>query len=247
MVTPFLVFRGLGKWFNPLALEARDSRFKSGVPDQFFDNLRKLRAGVVYRVCPRPPTQRRDFDYLRPLQQFRGCGSLVERWIASPANGVRFSALAPAGVVQWEERGARNAQTAVRIRASAPAGAAQWQSSRMVGGRPGVRFPALAPSVPPGKHARRCAGFVNRISQFDSGTRLHSGKALRTSNRPITDREMVRFHLPEPSLMKFHCRVDWRRFQLGLISQRRAFESHLRNHPQAWASRSTGGLLACTQ
>ena len=38
MVTPFLVFRGLGKRFNPLALEARDSRFESGVPDQFFDN-----------------------------------------------------------------------------------------------------------------------------------------------------------------------------------------------------------------
>ena len=57
MVTPFLVFRGLGKWLNPLALEARDSRFKSGVPDQFFDNLSKVRAGVVYRVCPGPPTQ----------------------------------------------------------------------------------------------------------------------------------------------------------------------------------------------
>ena len=39
MVTPFLVLRGLGKRLNPLALEARDSRFKSGVPDQFFDNL----------------------------------------------------------------------------------------------------------------------------------------------------------------------------------------------------------------
>jgi hypothetical protein len=29
---------------------------------------------------------------------------------------------------------------------------------------------------------------------------------------------------------RFYCGVDWRRFQLGLISQRRAFESHLRNH-----------------
>src|SRR5260370_40940401 len=25
-------------------------------------------AGVVHRVCPGPPPQRRDFDYLRPLQ-----------------------------------------------------------------------------------------------------------------------------------------------------------------------------------
>ncbi len=247
MVTPFFVFRGLGKRFNPLALEARDSRFESGVPDQFFDNLRQLRAGVVYRLCPGPPTRRRDFEYLRPLQVcLRGCGSLVERRIASPANGVRFSALAPAVVVQWEERGARIAQTAVRTRAPAPASVAQWQSSRTVGGRFRVRFPALAPSVP-GKHKWRCAGFVNRISQFDSDTRLHSGKALRASNRLITDREMVRFHLPEPGFSKLHCGVDWRWFQLGLISQRRAFESRLRNHFIRWASRSTGGLLACTQ
>ena len=154
---------------------------------------------------------------------------MVERRIASPANGVRFSALAPAGVVQWEEWGARNAQTAVRIRASAPAGVAQWQSSRTVSGRPGLDSRHWLQVCPPGKHVRRCAGFVNRISQFDSDTRLHSGKALRASGRPITDREMVRFHLPEPILMKFYCGVDWRRFQLGLISQRRAFESHLRN------------------
>ena len=95
VVTPFLVFRGLGKWLNPLALEARDSRFKSGVPDQFFDNLHELSAGVVYRLCPGPPTQRRDFEYLRPLQSFCGRGLLVGHRIASPVNGVRFSALAP--------------------------------------------------------------------------------------------------------------------------------------------------------
>ena len=41
-IAPFVFFgpvlinfqRELGKWLNPLALEARDSRFESGVPDQ---------------------------------------------------------------------------------------------------------------------------------------------------------------------------------------------------------------------
>lgn len=55
VVTPFLVFRGLGKWLNPLALEARDSRFKSGVPDQIFDNqllaVSDRRSAISQNVC----------------------------------------------------------------------------------------------------------------------------------------------------------------------------------------------------
>ena len=77
---------------------------------------------MVYRVCPGPPTQRRDFDYLRPLQSLCGCGRLVGHKIAGPTNGVRFSALAPfssgAGVAQGEEGRIRNAEVGVSRRCS---------------------------------------------------------------------------------------------------------------------------------
>lgn len=68
MVAPFLVFRGLGKWLNPLALEARDSRFKSGVPDQFFDNSSELRAGVAHWLSAGSPVQATEFDSPHSLQ-----------------------------------------------------------------------------------------------------------------------------------------------------------------------------------
>jgi hypothetical protein len=171
---------------------------------------------------------------------------LVERWIASPANGVRFSALAPAGEVQWEERGARNAQTAVRIRASAPAGVSQWQSCRTVSGRPGFDSRHWLQVCPPGKHLRRCAGFVNRISRFDSDTRLHSGKALRASNRLITDREMVRFHLPEPD---FDVLLRSRLETVPAWSHKP--KTCVRVAPPQpfvrWACRSKVGFLVCTE
>jgi hypothetical protein len=120
--------------------------------EQVFDNLNKHHrsvkwAGVVYRLCPGPPTQRRDFDYLRPLQGFCGCGLLVGHRIASPINGVRFSALAPfhAGVAQVEEHRTRNAEAGV---SNTPSGSSRCSSTgeQLHGRQPmSVRFAPLAP------------------------------------------------------------------------------------------------------
>jgi hypothetical protein len=69
-----------------------------------------------------------------------------------------------------------------------------------------VRFPVSAPKV--GKHCRRCACFVSRKSEFDSRSDLHTGQALRASNRPITDRDGVRFSRPVPTGASFNGRIS---------------------------------------
>jgi hypothetical protein len=87
-----------------------------------------LEAGVVYRVCPGPPTQRRDFDYLRPLHFNAG----VAHWlgVGSPVRATEFDSphSLHAGEAQMEERRIRNAEVGFRIPSLAPANVAQWRA-----------------------------------------------------------------------------------------------------------------------
>ena len=117
---------------------------------------------MVYRVCPGPPAQRRDFDYLCPLQVSPG----VAYWlgIGSPVRSTEFDSphSLHAGVAQVEEHRTRNAEVGFRIHPLAPADVAQRESSWMVSNR--CVFDSLywLQNHTPCKHSWRCAGPVIR-------------------------------------------------------------------------------------
>jgi hypothetical protein len=137
---------------------------------------------VVHRVCPGPPTRRRDFDYLRPLQKFQrvwpigwapdrqsGQRSSILRTRSMPEAGFRRPPLAPVliAVRLVPVRSHKPERYRVRIPAPLP-----W-ASRSTGGRHactvqiGVQFPGGPPIVSPGATKRFC---VDRRSVADRKT-----------------------------------------------------------------------------
>ena len=64
----------------------------------------------------------------------------------------------------------------------------------------GISRIPVGPIVVPGKDRWRSAALVRLTGEFKSPAGTHCRKALRASSRLITDREMVRFHLRQPSV-----------------------------------------------
>ena len=82
----------------------------------------------------------------------------------------------------------------------APARLAQLVECSTRNAATGVRFSDLAP-FSLDKDRRRSASLVRMTEQFKSAVELHCRKALRASSRLITDRELVRFQLRQPSVI----------------------------------------------
>ena len=76
----------------------------------------------------------------------------------------------------------------------------------------------------PGKDRWRSAALVRLTGEFKSPAGIHCRKALRASSRLITDREVVRFHLRQPS----YCGQVELAHHDGLISRLGGFNSHSR-------------------
>jgi hypothetical protein len=64
--------------------------------------------------------------------------------------------------------------------------------------RPGS-MPGAVQRFVPGKDRWRSAALVRLTREFKSPAGIHCRKALRASSRPITERELVRFQLRQPS------------------------------------------------
>ena len=80
----------------------------------------------------------------------------------------------------------------------------------------GISSIPVGPIVVPGKDRWRSAALVRLTGEFKSPAGIHCRKALRASSRLITDREMVRFHLRQPS---FHSGKVELAHHDGLISR----------------------------
>src|SRR5580658_8099267 len=98
-------------------------------------------------MCPGLPTQRRDFDYLRPLQTFLRVWPIG--WASDRQSDQRSSILrtrsTPARVAQVEEHRIRNAEVGV---SNIPSGSSRCSSmeEQLHGRQPtSVRFAPLAP------------------------------------------------------------------------------------------------------
>ena len=72
----------------------------------------------------------------------------------------------------------------------------------------GISSIPVGPIVVPGKDRWRSAALVRLTGEFKSPAGIHCRKALRASSRLITDREMVRFHLRQPSSIAG--KLSWR-------------------------------------
>ena len=72
----------------------------------------------------------------------------------------------------------------------------------------GISSIPVGPIVVPGKDRWRSAALVRLTGEFKSPAGTHCRKALRASSRLITDREMVRFHLRQPSSIAG--KLSWR-------------------------------------